>query len=183
MSILNRRVIALHGDFAQPGHLEQDAGYPMFIDEYVTYYNRRKSDERMAAELAPALAIYKRLILVGYSRGGSIIGHLTHKLTNIAGAVLYESPLFGIDRVAGSFPALLIWNSNGAFHGKRPGAKRHQEALATIEAWVAGGRNVTHMVGQGKHTKWVHRPSTLWVGHGWDTKLNPAIGQWVSRVR
>ena len=115
---------------------------------------------------------FSEIIPVGFSRGGSRIGHLTHQLSNIRAAVLYEAPLVGIDEVAGNFPVLSIWNWRGR--------KDTPEARRTIEVW-GENHDLKTLYGQGRHTKivWSSRWPFIRYGHGWDVGLNGKIWDWV----
>lgn len=159
------KTYAFHGDFASAEDLQADMGDPAWVDEYVDY--RR--------DFESAIADQDSVVLVGYSRGGSIIGELSLRLRNIRGVVLYESPLFGVDQPGGNFPALVIWN-------RRSRKRRSIEAWDTLQRWRAGGRSVTMMDGQGAHLKFVMRPSTAFLGHGWDVSLNSRIAAWVAAL-
>lgn len=159
------KTYAFHGDFASAEDLQSDMGDPPWVDEYVDY--RR--------DFVPAIAAQEAVVLVGYSRGGSVIGELSLRLSNIIGVVLYESPLFGVDQPGGSFPALIIWND-------RSRRRRSIEAWDTLQRWRAGGRSVTLLDGRGRHTKFVRRPSTAFIGHGWDVSLNPKVAGWISAL-
>jgi hypothetical protein len=156
------KTYAFHGDFASATDLQQDMGDPPWVDAYVDYRSDFASD----------IAQQDAACLVGYSRGGSIIGRLSLSLTNIVGAVLYESPLFNVDEPGGDFPVLIIWNR----HSRR---RRSIEAWDALQRWKASGRSVTMLEGAGTHIKLVGRPSTLFLGHGWDVSLNDKIGTWV----
>lgn len=156
------KTYAFHGDFASHDDLQKDMGDPPWVDEYVDY--RTDFEYQIARQDA--------VCLVGYSRGGSVIGQLSLSLKNIVGAVLYESPLFGIDQPGGAFPVLIIWND-------RSRRRRSIEAWDTLCRWRAGGRSVTMLQGSGRHTKLVRRPSTMFIGHGWDTSLNSTVEAWV----
>lgn len=165
--------IAFHGDFGTSEGLERDAGYPKWIDLYEQGWRRGRFD-------LDYFSAFDSLVLVGYSRGGSHIGHLSTELTNIAAAVLYESPLIGIDRPGGSFPVLSIWNHAGVRYPTiwwtRSARKRQKEAEDTIIAWQRD-HPVDIIHGRGRHTKTV----SYWPfrGHGWDVSLNPYIEQWI----
>ena len=157
------RVIALHGDFANGRVFRRDTG----IEEW----------EYPDWEFGP-IEVYTPIVLVGYSRGGSEVGNLSHGLHDlIAGAVLYESPLLGIDEVAGNFPVLWIENDRGR---RSRGGRFEREMQATLEAWMAGGRSVDTLWGRGRHVE----PTFGWppCRHGWDRSLNGKILDWISRL-
>jgi len=144
--------------------LQRDAGNPDWIDLYINKW-RRWPDKKIKT----CLHTWDHVVLIGYSSGGSYIGHLTHKLSNISAVVLYESPLIGIDEVAGDFPVLIIWNNDSPRRNSR-------EAKDTFEAWNRH-HDVTIKFGHGRHMK---RTSYFpWIGHGWDTSLNPMIHNWI----
>lgn len=110
------------------------------------------------------------VVLVGYSFGGSLIGHLSHVLTNITAAILYESPLLEIEKPAGTFPVLWIQNDYWTFQF------RQREFDETLAAWKQS-HHVAEMTGRGRHARlaWGWPP----VGHAWDQRLNKAIGAWI----
>lgn len=152
--------VGFHGDYSRGSALYRDAGRPWFMQDYPNW--QKTDDVRYLRE-------EENLVLLGYSSGGSHIGHLTHQLRNIRLAILYESPLLGIDEVAGDFPVLMIWNRRGRW--------RTDEARETEAAWAR-----THPVtrwdhGHGRHTKFV--PYWPFIGHGWDLFLNDQIGNWI----
>jgi hypothetical protein len=91
-------------------------------------------------------------------------------LTNIAAAVLYESPLLEIDKPAGLFPVLWIRNDYWAF------PSREREFSATLAAWQEG-HEVEERKGKGRHARlvWGWPP----IGHAWDQSLNQSIGSWI----
>lgn len=159
------KTYALPGDFASANDLQRDMGDPPWVDAYVDY--RSPFEEDMARQDA--------VCLVGYSRGGSVIGRLSLTLPNIVGAVLYESPLFGVDEPGGTFPVMIIWNSHSA-------PRRTIEAWDALQRWRSRGRQVRLLSGRGRHIKPVWRPRTLFVGHGWDVSLNDTIGEWVTAL-
>jgi len=159
------KTYAFHGDFASASDLQQYMGDPPWVDAYVDY----------RSDFAAGIAQQDAACLVGYSRGGAIIGNLSLSLTNIVGAVLYESPLFGVDEPGGTFPVLIIWNGQSR-------KRRSIEAWDALQRWKSGGRSVTMLEGSGRHTKPVWRPSTLFRGHGWDVSLNDQIGRWVANL-
>lgn len=56
-------------------------------------------------------------ILIGYSRGGSVIAALSERV-ELRAAVVYESPVIDSDGVGGAFPVLMCWNDEGVMSGK-----------------------------------------------------------------
>lgn len=108
------------------------------------------------------------VILVGYSRGGQIIGELSARLDNVVAAIIYESP--PPRNVGGNFPVLLIWN-------RRSRKAKSKQAALTERQWRLGGRRVDRLSGKGRHLKWVRGVPP--VGHGWDVTLNPIIEEWI----
>lgn len=168
-------VAAFHGDFAQPQDLRDDAGNPDWIDEYPSY-------ERITGRTYPYLVSgmaelrsRERLVLVGYSRGGDVVAWLSTQLTNIVGAILYESPVLSVHQPGGNFPAALVWN--------RYSRKSHSVAAEdACYAWGMGGRHRTLIWGDGKHTRRIWRPRTLFRAHGWDVELNPLLANWVAHL-
>jgi hypothetical protein len=169
-------VVALHGDGGSGELLRRDMGNPSWVDLYPDW--KRNSIDH--------LRHVDRLIVIGYSSGGSMAGHLTVEhddhgervpaFENIAASVLYESPLIGIDDVGGDFPALMIWNNRGA--SKRWFRKR--EAADTQAAW-AKNHPLEVWEGNGRHWEFTHDWPPF--RHGWDRSLNNRIRDWIKRHR
>lgn len=155
-------VVALHGDFARGWVLRRDMGDPDWCDFWpdwkrINFWMFRDS-----------LAQLERLILIGYSKGGSEIATLSHYLDNLVGAVLYESPMLKVREPAGSFPIMWIENDRSWYRNTR-------EMADTRVQWRKG-RARTTAKGSGYHVK-------RWPpGHGWDKTLNDSIAEWIGRV-
>lgn len=163
-------IIALHGDFATPDMLMRDMGdlSPMVdcVFDGKGWLRFQAQYERL---LRFVTAQRESPILIGYSRGGSVIAKLSGEI-EIAAAVLYESPIIDSDCVGGDFPCLMIWNDKGAKSGRR-----RDEAEQSEATWKAS-HPVTMLQGRGGHVK--RRP----VGHCWDTSLNQSIRNWLENV-
>ena len=168
MAVSIVRTIAFHGGYLSPEDLRRDMGDPDWVDEYLP------SDYRKVINSGRLIASRGPIVLVGYSIGGSLIGHLSRVLPNIIGAVLYESALIGIDKVAGSFPVL--WIRNRYESTKR----REHEFDSTRAAWSVG-REMADMRGEGRHVTW--RWGWPPFAHAWDTQLNPMIQSWIANLR
>ena len=97
-------VFAIPGGYLSGRDLCRDMGNPDWVDYYL--------DRDHPCELATRIESIAEgpIVLIGYSIGGSLIGHLSLLLGNIVGAVVYESPLIGVDHVGGNFPVLWIEN-------------------------------------------------------------------------
>lgn len=153
------RTIALHGGYLTPGDLRRDMGDPDWVDDYLPTASKIK------------LPTHTPLVLIGYSLGGSLIGHLSHFCRNIVAVVLYESPLIGLKVVAGSFPVLWVRNRYTST------AKRERKFDDTKRIWQRSHR-VDEMTGQGRHVAW--RFGWPPFGHAWDQSLNPLIDIWIN---
>ena len=154
-------VIALHGDFASGSMLRRDCGI-----ESWAYPNWKRK---------PYLPSEGGYVLVGYSRGGSEIGHLSREWHRaIRAAVLYESPLLGTNRVYGDFPALWIENDWGR---RLRGGRYAREMQETLETWQLGGRRVDQLIGRGRHVEFTRGWPPF--RHGWDRSLNRQILDWI----
>lgn len=170
---MNRKcaTVAFHGQYASPEILQRDMGDPDWVD----WYAQVPYDTTSREFLADMLWDYDRLILIGYSLGGSLIGHLTAEIptSKIVGAVLYESPLLNTDHVYGSFPVLWIRNKY------KTTPRREQEFETTLDTW-AEQHSIDRMFGTGRHMKfvWDWPP----IAHAWDQSLNPYIAQWIKTV-
>lgn len=155
-------VIAFHGGYLTPAAMRRDMGNPSWVDHYL--------DNDSPEVVANVLRQLDSVTLVGYSIGGSLIGYLSHLLDNIRAAVLYESPLIGLEAPAGAFPVLWIRNR----YESTP--RREKEFASTKEAWKQN-HLVTEITGRGRHITW------LWgwppFGHAWDTSLNDWIANWI----
>lgn len=189
-------VIAFHGWGATPSDLRQDMGDPSWVDHYWPYeYGRRSIFEgddtagdmssvaweagslmrhSVTDEQHRKLLSYRRLVLVGYSLGGSLIGELSLGLPNLVGAIVYESPLLGTVSPGGRFPVCIVWNAGSRKAGTR-------EALRATQAWKAGGRSVLEFEGSGGHTRYVDRRSTFNKAHNWNQSLNARLGWEVNK--
>lgn len=161
-------IIALHGDLASAEMLRRDVGdlrnsIDLFFDARGWLRFERQCDKLLSViQMLP-----EPPILIGYSRGGSVIAKLSNEVA-IQAAVLYESPIIDSETVGGSFPVLMIWNDHGAKYGKRS-----DEALHSEQLWEAS-HPVNMLEGKGGHMK--RRP----LGHGWDVSLNAQIRDWLA---
>lgn len=164
------KVFAFHGDGARPWHLRDDMGNPTWVDEYPDWM--RQNQEQLIAELAAEESV----ILVGYSSGGGFIADvLSHRLGNITGAVVYESPVRSGRPPGGEFPVMMIWN-----RGSRKAASKM--ACEAMEAWVANSRRKWRLVfGDGGHTRWAWRPRTLFRAHNWDASVSPKAERFIGQ--
>ena len=163
------KVIALHGDYAKPADLRRDMGDPDWVDWYPAGHdavNIRNLINSSGWQNEP-------LVLMGYSKGGSVVGDLSHILDNIVGAVLYESPLMSPEDPGGTFPVLWIRNNY------QPAVGRAFELWQTYCAW-AENHPITKMTGQGRHIRW--RFGWPPFGHNWDNSLNGHIERFVKEV-
>lgn len=159
------RTIAFHGGYLSPESMRRDMGDPAWVDHYLSNFA-----PSVAADVLQQAWSRDPLILIGYSIGGSLIGHLSNRMSNIVGAVLYESALIGIDSVAGSFPVLWIRNR----YKSTP--RREREFADTRAAWRKN-REFDEITGRGKHIYW--RCGWPPFGHAWDQTLNRFIEQWL----
>jgi len=111
-------------------------------------------------------------IMIGYSRGGSVIAKLS-ELVELRAAVLYESPVVDSEGVGGSFPVLMIWNNEGVKCSRFPA--RRKQARRSEQLW-AKSHPVTAIEGIGEH--FTKRPPA----HCWDQGLNQQIVDWILKV-
>lgn len=164
-------IIALHGDFATPDMLLRDMGD---LSPMVDCAFDGKGWLRFQAQYERLLRFVEAQrespILIGYSRGGSVIAKLSNEI-EIKAAILYESPIIDSETVGGSFPCLMIWNNQGV---KQSPHRSHQAWLS--EATWKASHPVTILQGKGGHVK--RRP----VGHCWDTSLNDSVRNWLENV-
>jgi pimeloyl-ACP methyl ester carboxylesterase len=157
------QVIALHGDFAWPTMLARDVGdLEPSIDVFWDANGWRRAESSIDKLERYIRSLYKPPILIGYSRGGSVIAALSERV-ELRAAVVYESPVLDSEGVGGSFPVLMIWNDEGAMSGKRKG-----QARIARDIWRAS-HPVTEIWGVGRHLKFGP------IGHGWDCSLNETI--------
>jgi len=161
MSYNNPVRVALHGDFSSGKALSRDMG-----SLQADYYPDWKKDKDRITE---TLCYLDEVDLIGYSSGGSYISYLTHHLNNIRKAVLYEAPNLEPEIPDGNFPVLIIWNDESH-------KSKTREAQQTLLEWQVN-HTVTTMTGMGRHIKFVPYPP--FIGHGWDTLLNPYIRDWL----
>jgi pimeloyl-ACP methyl ester carboxylesterase len=169
---LMTKVVALHGQFASPKILRRDMGDPSWVDIYLPTPYDDLSRELLIDSLD--LEIDEPMVLVGYSIGGSVIANLSHYFyREIAGVVLYESPMFDSLSVAGDFPVLWIRNNYQST------LRREAEFLDTFTLWSLQ-HPVTKLIGTGRHMKftWGWPP----IGHAWDQTLNPFIETWIKTL-
>lgn len=156
-------VVAFHGDFASGRILKRDMGNPVWVNRYHDGLDLYKASKSLISRTDN--------VLIGYSRGGSLIGHLSIcQDIRIKAAVLYESPLIGIDEVGGTFPVLWIKNAY-----RRKGWRK-KEMDDTEKLWRAT-HSVDTLVGQGSHVRFTMGCPPI--GHAWDQQLNPAIEHWI----
>lgn len=163
-------IIALHGDYATAEMLKRDVGdlEPM-IDCFWDASGWRPAKREIGKIDRYIKSLKEPPVLIGYSRGGSIIAMLSNKYP-IRAAVLYESPVLDSFSVGGTFPVLQIWNNSGFMTSRRSG-----QAKAAQEVWKRN-HPVTSMLGIGGHIK------TNPIGHGWDVGLNSMIRDWIASV-
>ena len=149
-------IVAFHGDFASPRMMRRDMSVD-WVDQYWDYQQ----------DNVATLADHRDLVLVAYSRGGSVVGKLANALNNIRAAVLYEAPLLDAPTPGGDFPVLIIWN--------RLSIRRFtREAKRTKQEWA-----LQHPISELHGGSLLH--VKLWPpGHGWDQNLNPPIYEWLS---
>lgn len=160
-------IIALHGDYATADMLKRDVGsLASMIDCFWDASGWRPAKREIGKIDRYIKSLKEPPILIGYSRGGSIIAMLSNKYP-IRAAVLYESPVLDSFSVGGTFPVLQIWNDQGVMHGKRRG-----QAIIAQEVWKRN-HPVTELQGVGTHIK--RDP----IGHGWDVGLNDRIRDWI----
>lgn len=169
------KVYAFHGDGARPSHLREDMGNPSWVSDYVDW---KRQD---TVEVAYDLSMQEAVVLVGYSSGGGFIADiLSHLLDNIAGAILYESPVGQPFPPGGDFPALLLWNQGSWRATSRKADKARK-------AWRMGGRKVVEPSpenwGSGGHSRWIRRPRTLCRAHNWDQSLSAMVERWISGLQ
>lgn len=164
-------IIALHGDYATAEMLRRDVGD---LRNSIDLFFDARGWLRFDAQYDKLLSVVKMLpsapILIGYSRGGSVIARLSCEI-EIAAAVLYESPIIDSGGVGGSFPCLMIWNDKGEKYGRRSDEAEHSEAI-----WKES-HPVTKLQGKGGHMR--RRP----LGHAWDTSLNGQVRKWIDEHR
>lgn len=164
-------VIALHGDFANGRMFAWDIGIRNTENVRWRYPDwKRESRENLIS----ILSCFPNLVLVGYSRGGDKIAKLSHQLSNIRGAVLYESPILPARnqiKPSGDFPVLWIENDEGMATKSR----RKKKIMSRSKHLWALNRSMTCLTGVGKHVK--VNP----LGHGWDQALNQQILEWIER--
>lgn len=163
---MSRAVIAFHGDFANANVLRRDMGDPSWVTHFW--------DDHDVKEILRFCRSQSSVVLIGYSRGGSLIGHLSKSLFNIERAVLYESPLLGTNKVGGNFPVLWIWNEYWQ------SARRRFERADTLRAWELGNRKVIPL---NPKNAWRHTRFTPFsnppIGHNWNQSVNPIVEKWI----
>ena len=156
---------ALHGGYLSAGDLCRDMGNPVWVDHYLSGHDPEKLWDDITF-----LAKDEPVALIGYSSGGDVIGDLSWMLSNIVCAVLYESPLIGIDQVIGNFPVLWIRNN---YKSTR---RREREFDDTLREWSVE-HPVTKLTGKGRHIYW--RKGWPPFGHAWDKDLNDKIRSFI----
>jgi hypothetical protein len=162
-------IVAFHGDTATGKMLREDMGNPMWVDEY--WDGPRTHAGVLRA--ADYLSCFDCVALVAYSSGGSFAAKLSCQLTNIACAVLCESPIRGPTIPCGNFDVLSLWNGE---HGRYDS----DEARNTIADWR---RNhvvqveFTNIVGHMRREWWRWPRRTL--RHNWDRSMNLFIYDWI----
>lgn len=158
-------VIAFHGRPGRPGILRRDMGDPPWVDQYFAGHDIDAA--------ANEIDRHCRVILVGYSFGGDLIARLTHRCSNVVGAVLYESPLLEPMLPRGHFPVCMVWNDRGRRHW--PASQR------SCLAWDLPERIFVPMNGRGGHVRMTWR--WPFVGHAWDQSLNGQVETFIQFCR
>lgn len=164
-------IIALPGDMSKNSMLKNDMGVD-WVDHY-WQANGWESPHKEYQKLIDFISPLDSVILVGFSRGGSMIAKLSNELTNIKAAVLYESPMVDSTTVGGNFPVLMIWNNEGRLVDGLP--RSRFKATYSIYAW-AKDHPMTFLMGDGGHVK------TNPLGHDWDKSLNTKIKNWIDNA-
>jgi len=158
---LKPTVFALHGGGLSAAAMRRDMGDPPWVDCYV------EGDDM--SEVLASVGI--DIVLIGYSLGGSRIGELSQLLpSDIVGAVLYESPLLGLQSTGGNFPVLWIRNQY------RSTEKREREFSRAERIW-SSTHPIQRELGEGRHVRW--RFGWPPFGHAWDRSLNPVIADFI----
>jgi len=164
-------IIALHGDGGNAEMLEDDVGdLRGIVDCFYNAHGWFRFNHYSEKLLRFIDQLVEPPILIGYSRGGSVIAWLSETV-EIAAAVVYESPVLDSEGVGGSFPVLQIWNDRGARYGRNE--LRRGQAIIAEQIW---GQNhqVTQLIGTGRHMR------TNPLGHAWDASLNQQIREWLA---
>lgn len=163
--------IALHGDFATAEMLQRDVGdLASSIDGFFAAGGWVRFEHQFNKLLRLISELQEPPILIGYSRGGSVIARLS-ELIEIKAAILYESPVLDSDGVGGTFPVLMLWNDCGVKFGRS--AIRRGQAKISQEIWSAT-HPVKELRGSGTHMGF--RPPR----HGWDVILNDQIREFLT---
>lgn len=167
--------IALHGDLGNSKMMERDVGdLASSIDVFWNAHGWVKFNEQFDRLMEYCRQLHEPPILIGYSRGGSVIAALSYMGVKIRAAVLYESPIVDSAGVGGSFPVLMIWNDRGA--KASIWGRRRREVKSTEATWKE-----THPVepldGKGEHMQVRPYPA-----HCWDVSLNDQIREWLKHA-
>ena len=157
-------VIAFHGGYLSPAAMQRDMNDPSWVNEYLS--------SKSVDDAANAVSKHESVVLIGYSIGGSLIGHLSHLLDNIEAVVLYESPLINTGNPSGNFPVLWIRNR----YKSTP--RREKEFSDTLAEWHVQ-HPVTEITGKGRHIAW--RWGCPPFAHAWDVSLNDWVWQWIQK--
>lgn len=159
--------IAYHGDGATPNRLAKDIGPNIKIDHY--WHNLDKED---ALNWIIDHANQGPFNLIGYSRGGYIITHITQYHPElINSAILYETPTLEYTQAPGTYPILLIWNTKGR--------QNTREGIKTEEIWRKTHPTTT-LTGKRHHIR--INPTPPFLRHNWDQSLNPHIHKWLNEI-
>lgn len=165
--------IALHGDFATAEMLQRDVGdLASLVDCFFAAGGWVRFEHQVNKLLRLISELQEPPILIGYSRGGSVIAKIS-ELIEIKAVVVYESPVLDSDGVGGDFPVLMVWNDCGAKFGRS--AIRRGQAKISQEIWSAT-HPVKEIRGSGTHMRF--RPP----GHGWDVSLNDQIREFLTTI-
>lgn len=156
-------VVAFHGGWLGPDDLRRDMGDPDWVDAYLKGFNSKIHYQNLKT-------IDRGLVLIAYSFGGNVVGNLSNTDLPILGAVLYETPLIGINSVGGNFPVVWIRNE---FESTQ---RREAEFGSTYQLW-AKNHPIEQYCGAGGHSNF--RFGWPPFDHNWDTTLNPFIKSWI----
>ena len=123
-------VVAFHGQtfgvVNGAKRLRDDMGNPAWVDHFFKGHN--------VLDAIMKCREFDSVYLIGYSKGGQLIAALTHHVTNIVGACIYEAkvkqhPL--IKNGHGDFPVIQFWNS-------RSGRAHWKAGKESTDAWIRG---------------------------------------------
>lgn len=172
-------VFAIHGDFGA-NRLRRDMGDPDFVDYYLNWSRKdKRSNFNELKNIISSPKFETPFVFIGYSYGGEVINQLMNRYfirKNTVGIIQYESPLFSVPptKLMKHIGVMQIWNN----YTPRSRVRARNKQVSKYFWLNRSGLSVFKITGYTKgHVKFYKTPP--FIGHGWDTSINPIIKTWL----